>query len=211
MVVRRGAVADSAALTREYFGHSYFERLYREQSDPWNYECSDYEARKYEASLRALPKEKYRRALEIGCSIGVFTAKLAPRCEKLLCLDTSETALAIARRRCQALSHVAFDLMTVPAEYPDDAFDLTVLSEVGYYLTAEDLKLLSARILTHTSDGGHLLLVHWIPPASDRVLCGDEVHEQFISCPEWRLLSSSRTDRYRLDVLERGRDSADRP
>lgn len=201
---------DSARLTCEYFGHTYFERLYKDHADPWNYEGSDYEARKYESSLCALPREKYGRALEIGCSIGVFTAKLARRCENLLCLDTSETALEIAKRRCHALSHVAFELMTVPGEYPGDVFDLTVLSEVGYYLSLEDLEMLSARISTHTSQGGHLLLVHWLPRAAGRVLCGDEVHEQFISRPEWRLLSSSRRDRYRLDVLERSGDSAAR-
>lgn len=201
-------MADSAALNREYFGHAYFERLYKEQPDPWNYQFSDYEARKYEASLRALPREKYRLALEIGCSIGVFSANLAPRCEKLLCLDTSETALEAAKRRCHAISQIGFELMTVPAEYPDDVFDLTVLSEVGYYLRPEDLEMLSDRISSHTSDGGQLLLVHWLPPAANCVLCGDEVHEQFISRPEWRLLSSSRTDRYRLDVLERHGNSA---
>jgi SAM-dependent methyltransferase len=203
-------MADSRALTEEYFGHSYFERLYQKQADPWNYERSEYEARKYEASVRALPRDKYRHALEIGCSIGVLTAKLASRCEKLLSLDTSETALEIARQRCRVFSQVSFQLMTVPHQYPDDIFDLTVLSEVGYYLSLEDLKILGDRISSHTCVGGHLLLVHWVPPASDRVLCGDDVHQHFISRPEWRRLCSSRNDHYRLDLLEHTGDPADR-
>lgn len=200
-------MGDSGTVTEEYFGHSYFERLYTEQKDPWNYESSDYEAAKYDASLRALPQERYSNVLEIGCSIGVFTAKLAQRCERLHCLDTSATALETAKRRCRSFSYVTFALMTVPDEYPDGIFDLTVLSEVGYYLTLADLAKLADRISTHTPPGGQLLLVHWTAPSSDRILCGDDVHEQFIRRPEWRLLSSSRTDRYRLDVLERESDS----
>ena len=45
-----------------------------------------------------LPAGGDRATLEIGCSIGVFTAMLAPRCDSLLAVDFSPTALERARR-----------------------------------------------------------------------------------------------------------------
>ena len=48
------------------------------------YETSAAEKARYESVLRALGPRKFDRALEIGCSVGVFTELLAPRCGELL-------------------------------------------------------------------------------------------------------------------------------
>ena len=184
--------------TREYF-----ISLYEENEDPWNYETSEYEAEKYEASLRALPRKQYSNALEIGCSIGVFTEKLAQRCRRLLSIDVSATALKKAQQRCQAYPQVQFALVTVPEEYPEDTFDLTVLSEVGYYLSPEDLAKLSEKMTMHTAPGGHLLLVHWLAVVPGYPLQGHDVHELLLRQPGWNLMTQARTDLYRIDVLER--------
>jgi SAM-dependent methyltransferase len=196
-VVREGA------LRLQSRARDYFSRLYQENSDPWNYESSAYETEKYEASLRALPREEYQNALEIGCSIGVFTARLAPRCRRLLSLDLSASALETANERCRGLAHVNFKRMVVPEEYPQDVFDVTVLSEVGYYLEPEDLAKLSQQITNHTALYGHLLLVHWLAPVPEYPLRGDDVHEHFLSRSGWRSLVQLRAELYRLDVLER--------
>lgn len=181
----------------------YFSRLYEESQDPWDFQSSSYEAAKYEASLRALPREKYENALEIGCSIGVFTAKLASRCARLLAVDISERAVENARERCRAFSNVHFEVTSLPETYPDDLFDLTVLSEVGYYLTPAALSKLANEISMHAVSRGHLLLVHWLAPVPGFELRGDDVHAHFLARPEWSPTASSRTDRYRIDVLER--------
>ncbi len=184
--------------TREYFS-----RLYQGHEDPWNYESSEYETEKYDASLQALPREEYDNAFEIGCSIGVFTAKLARRCKNVLSVDLNACALQRAQERCRSFAHVTFKLMRVPDEYPAGVFDLTVLSEVGYYLQPEDLSHLSTRITAHAAVRGHLLLVHWLAPVLDFPLRGDDVHGHFLSHCGWRLLSGIRNELYRIDVLER--------
>ena len=58
---------------------AHFEDLYRRSADPWGFASSGYEAAKYAATLAALPRDRYARGLEVGCSIGVFTAALAGR------------------------------------------------------------------------------------------------------------------------------------
>jgi predicted O-methyltransferase YrrM len=72
---------------------SYFQPIYERSDDPWNFQTSGYESGKYNETLASLPRAQYRNALEIGCSIGVLTAKLATRCSHLLSLDVSEQAI----------------------------------------------------------------------------------------------------------------------
>ena len=54
----------------------YFEQIYARKRDPWDFESSKYEKMKYEATLAALPRDRYRCGLEVGCSIGVLTKLL---------------------------------------------------------------------------------------------------------------------------------------
>ncbi len=190
---------------RQSLPPSYFDQLYGAQDDPWNFEKSEYEASKYAATLEVLPKERYRAALEIGCSIGVLTARLAERCDSLLSLDVSEKAMQRAIQRCQSLPQVRFQLMQVPKEYPTGIFDLTLLSEVGYYWSWDDLKKAQQLIFEHLEPGGHLLLVHWTLYARDYPLSGDEVHNAFLERTgvELRHLEGRREEQYRLDLFER--------
>jgi predicted TPR repeat methyltransferase len=107
--------------------------------------------------LRSVEPGDSREYVEIGCSIGVLTQKLASRCDSLLSVDVSQLALDRAIERCQPLSHVSLQLMSVPEDYPEEIFDLTLVSEVGYYLCWEDLRKAQQLILDHLEPGGHLL------------------------------------------------------
>ena len=57
----------------------HFEAQYRADPDPWGYRCSAYERAKYDATLSACGPGPFENALELGGSIGVFSARLAPR------------------------------------------------------------------------------------------------------------------------------------
>lgn len=182
---------------------SFFDNLYRENTDPWRYETSEYEAQKYAATIDALPKARYRNVFEIGGSIGVLTQLLAQRCDSLLSVDVSEVAQKQAIARCRDLPNIRFQIMQVPLAYPDEMFDLTLLSEVGYYMCWEDLKKTQQLILNHLETGGHLLLVHWTPVAPSYPLTGDEVHDSFLELNGLQHLKGLREEQYRLDLFER--------
>ena len=187
----------------ESLPRDYFDQVYRENKDPWRFETSPYEADKYRVSLDMLPNEQYNNAFEIGCSIGVFTKLLAPRCQRLLAVDTASIALEKAKQRCQKITQVTFALMSVPDEFPSEQFNLIVLSEVGYYFSEHDLSRLGKKITRHAIPGAHLLLVHWLLPVHDYPIGGDQVHEHFQTLTGWNQLSGHRTDHYRADVLVR--------
>ena len=140
----------------------YFETLYGSDPDPWRFRTSDYERRKYDATLRALGRARYDRALEVGCSIGVFTALLARRCDALLALDASTVALAAARAACADQLHVTFEAGMVPAGFPAGRFDLIVLSEVVYYLDEADVRALADRCAEALTEHGEVVLCHWL-------------------------------------------------
>lgn len=151
---------------RRTIGRDYFEALYRSDPDPWNFATSDYEHRKYRATLEALSREHYPRAIEVGCSIGILTARLAPRCGILDAVDVSPTAIAKARSACVALDNVDFHVSAAPDGLPAGPFDLILLSEVLYYLDAADLLSLASWCLANASSGAEIVLCHWLGPTN---------------------------------------------
>jgi alkylation response protein AidB-like acyl-CoA dehydrogenase len=182
---------------------SYFERIYARQRDPWDFESSQYEKMKYGATMAALPRSRYKCGLEVGCSIGVLTSLLSERCDVLLGLDVSARALTVAVERCTKAGHVSFARMRVPNEMPTGCFDLIVVSEVAYYWSLTDLEKAADALAAQHEVGGHLVLVHLTEEVPDYPLTGDEVHEYWLSRPEWKKIGSERQERFRIEVFER--------
>jgi SAM-dependent methyltransferase len=179
---------------------AYFARVYAESADPWAFATSAYEREKYDATLAALGGERFASAFEIGCSIGVLSARLARVCDALLAVDINARALAAARERCAALDNVRFAPMAVPREFPDERFDLIVVSEVAYYWSDDDLRLAIDRI-AGAAPGGTVELVHFLPHVEDYVRSGDAVHEAFLRDPRFTRVRHARAEKYRLDLL----------
>lgn len=153
----------------------HFERLARESPDPWDYETSEYEQAKYLQTLAALPAET-GRTLELGCSVGVFTAMLAPRCSSLLAVDFSTTSLVRAGRRLRSMPGVELQCLTLPEQTPAGPFETIVCAEILYYwspaLVIEGLRRIEAAL----APGGSMLAVHWRGSDPRRELRGDGVH-----------------------------------
>ena len=186
---------------------TYFDDVYRANNDPWSFETSDYERRKYEATVKALPNAHYHNAFEIGCSIGVLTQMLADRCDQLLAVDASELPLTAAHARLATYPNVTIRQMSIPVEFPDGPFDLILLSEVGYYLSREDLAHARQLMIDAMSPNGHLLLVHWTPLVPDYPLTGDEVHDFFGEFAQsdgpLNHVLNQRKETYRLDLFQK--------
>ena len=86
---------------------------------------------------------------------------------------------------------------------PHGQFDLIVVSEVAYYWQREDLERAVRLLAELQPSGGHLILVHYTELVADYPLTGDEVHNIWLSRPEWKLLLQRQGKGYRLDVLQR--------
>ena len=189
---------------RNTFQPAYFDSIYALDPDPWKFASSAYEQHKYAITIASLPKTRYASALEIGCSIGVLTQKLAPRCDYLLAIDAASAPLAEARRRCANLPNVLFEQMFVPDEWPDTSFELIILSEVVYFMDKPDVARLAKKTARSLSHGGNVALVHWTG-ATSFPLSGDEAVELFIGFigHDVQIVSGGRFKSFRLDVLSR--------
>ncbi len=163
-------------------GREYFVGLYDADPDPWGFATSAYEARKYDITVASLPRPRYRSGFEPGCSVGVLTARLAARCDRLLATDILPGPLDAARRRLAGEDHVRFEQWPVPDRWPPGTFDLIVLSEVAYYFDGPSLERLLGAVLDSLEPGGSLVAVHWRGP-TDYPLTGDAVHDRIAAGP----------------------------
>lgn len=184
----------------------YFDDLYAERDDPWGLSCTAYEERKYALSVAALTHERYERAFEPGCSIGVLTAELAPRCGTLLSMDGAPRAVEQATARLADVANVRVELGRVPADWPSGSYDLIVLSELMYFLDAADRSAVALRCGATLAPGGQVLAVHWRHSFDEAPTNGDVVHEELFArltahdCA--RVVQHVEPD-FRLDVYER--------
>ncbi len=183
-----------------------FERLHRAEPDPWGVRTRWYEQRKRAVTLAALPRPRFRRVLEVGCSVGQLAIDLAGRCDELVALDRSEAAVDRCADALAHLPHARAEQARVPAEWPDGAFDLVVVSEIGYFLSPRELAGLVGRVRDCLSPDGVLLLCHWRHPISGWPLGGDRVHEVVGRQFDRPLLVQHVEADFRLDVW--GRDPA---
>jgi trans-aconitate methyltransferase len=180
-----------------------FEARYRDDPDPWSYTTSAYERDKYEATLAACGPAGLGDAIELGSSIGVFSALLAPRCRSLVTVDSAPTAVAQARCRLAGRESVTTVLGTIPEAIPRRGYDLVVASEVLYYLDDPQLDEALAVLRECTLPGARWVAVHWRPTGPDRPLSADQVHERLRAQPWLKWVRSAGTADYLLDVLER--------
>lgn len=158
-------------------GPEYFDALYRSE-DPFGYRASWYEQRKRELLVAMLPQRMFVNAWEIGCSNGELTAALAPRCHALLATDISPRAVELASQRNRQSRHVSVQCALHPDQWPPAQFDLIVLSEVGYYLSADALDGSIDKIRSSLSDEGLFVACHWLAPFEQASFTGREVHDR---------------------------------
>lgn len=157
-------------------GH--FDAMYRADPDPWGYLSSPYELEKYARTLEACGPAPLGCVLELGAAAGVFSALLAPGCDRLTTIDFSPTAVTIARERLAGHAHVTVVEGSVPDAIPAGArFDVVVASEILYYLPDADFALALERLPGLLRDGGRLVAVHWRGQAPDLARSAVETHD----------------------------------
>ncbi|MDQ3701330.1 MAG: nodulation S family protein [Chloroflexota bacterium] len=138
-----------------------------QRPDHWNYKSDPYELLKYDQTLALVPPGRYARVLEVGCSEGVFTRRLAPLADDILGLDLVPVALERAQRECADLANVRFrrfdlevDDLQLQRDQGDQRFDLIFCAEVLYYLRWTRLRPVTRKIASWLKPGGYLIAVH---------------------------------------------------
>ena len=181
----------------------FFDEKYRRNPDPWHFESSEYEQRRYDAIFKSINTRHYMRAFEPGCSIGLLTIRLAAICDRLLATDISAVAILQARQRCAGLDNVEIECGPLPELVPDYPQDLIVLSEIGYYFSQLQWKSVVETVSDLLLKNGVLVAAHWLGSSEDHLLNGDEVHEVLTRIPSLKLVCAERHVGFRIDRWER--------
>ena len=179
---------------------SYFEELWADSDDPWEHASRFYEARKYDLTVSALLRPRYRRAFEPACGVGLLTERLAGRVDRLEARDKFPRAVTETRRRVHDLSHVGVEVGDLLAATPEGPFDLVVISEVLYYFEADQVRVIGDHIGRIAEVAATMVTVHYRRPVAEHALSGDEVHEIVADWPGWDRRGGYVDDDFRLDV-----------
>jgi len=182
---------------------AYFDGVYKESTDPWGFAESPYEDAKYAHTIEALGSERARSALEVGCSIGVLTRRLARLSDLITATDVARAPLEAARHRCQDLTHVTFRQVGAAADSFAGRFDLIVLSEVLYYWDDSDLARVAAAMDRALLPGGRVLLVHWLGETNYPKSGDEAVDGLWALLPRMDMEKQERREKYRLDLWRR--------
>lgn len=180
---------------------SRFDRLFADNPDPWDIDTSAYERGKREAVLAALGEWRFDRLLEIGCAGGALTERLVELANSIVALDVSTKALELSSRRLSRFDCVEFVAAEVPSYWPEGEFDAVILSEVLYFLSAEEIRTVSRMAHASLTDDGICLLVNWTGP-NDLPVDGDAAVALFLEAAPWKVTMARREECYRLDLLE---------
>lgn len=156
-----------------------FDAIFLEHDDPWEYLTSWYERRKRDLTLASLPRRRYVSGFEPACAIGVLTVELAQRCDRLLSCDISPVAVSKAQSRTSEATNVKVERRDIPAQWPNAAFDLIVLSEFLCFASEEAIRRTATKARSCLMPGGAIVMCHWRHPMQGSDIFADKVHEVF--------------------------------
>lgn len=202
----RVAAALPARLVPPEMRPGFFDHFF-DEGDPFGFDRNPEERLKFARTLEVCGAGPLGRVLELGCAVGSFTEALAPRASDVLALDVSQAAVDQVALRLRDHPNVRTKAMDIPAEFPDETFDLVVASDVLYYLPVEDLRRCVDRIEASLADGGAFVAVHYVPRMGS-VLNGDEAHDIVTSHTTLDHVLAERTEfgtgrTYRVDRFEK--------
>jgi 2-polyprenyl-3-methyl-5-hydroxy-6-metoxy-1,4-benzoquinol methylase len=142
----------------------YYEQLYRKRADPWDYYSAAEQAkynRMIEMAKRFQPSPL--RVLDVGCSLGCLTEKLADYAPDVYAFDIAESAVQRTQERCDRLKsktnfHVELGDAVHP-NHPNAYFDVIFLGDViGNLPNEQDQHLAIRNTLALLQPDGILIL-----------------------------------------------------
>ncbi|MDO5495636.1 MAG: class I SAM-dependent methyltransferase [bacterium] len=133
-----------------------FDRLYREDRDPFGVGTRWYEVRKRGLVLASLASPRYRLAWDAAAGTGHLSGELAQRAAQVIASDASAVAISQLTGLPANVSAVRSSLPAIP-EGARSA-DLAIVSEVLYYLDDDDR---AATAATLASLQAEIVSVQW--------------------------------------------------
>lgn len=141
-----------------------WDLIYRSMHDPWQHETDPIEQDCHRKQIEMLDEvregKSFHRGLEIGCGEGLYSQALAGRCESLLAVDISPTAVKRAQGRQSWPGHVRFNLFDLRSEPIPGQYDLIVLDNVlETFSRRATFRAIREKLAGALTPNGYLLVV----------------------------------------------------
>ena len=138
-----------------------FEHKYAKHGDYFGYQNNPYEITKYERTLELVKQWKRIRgsALEIGCSVGVFTAMISTEFDEVVATDIASEALALAKTQVAGRGRVSYVPSDVVSLNLGKTFDMIFCAEVLMYVREKDSGLACSVLDRHLAENGLIIEV----------------------------------------------------
>jgi SAM-dependent methyltransferase len=175
-----------------------FARKFADDADPWSTFTSRDEALKRRAILHAIGPGPWGRVLELAAGNGSNSAAIALRALRLDATEATASGTALVaeairgRKRARALQ------LVVPDRLPRSRFDIVVVAEVLYYLSARDMALTARDVAAALRLGGVLVLAHHKVDYPDFAQHAEHLQRAFLSATgrRWQVRVVRRTGRW---------------
>jgi SAM-dependent methyltransferase len=151
----------------------HFDALHRDGEEPWAFSERGVETLRHERVAALVSSLAPRRVLELGCSLGLMTARLAALPAELWAMDLSPTAVRRARAGLRdplagvtrAPTFVAGSATLLPVA--PRSFDVVVASDglYSWHLPPEARAAALREIHDALAPGGHVVLTEHMRPA----------------------------------------------
>ena len=189
-----------------------FEAKFAGNSDPWSTFTDPDEALKRGAILHAMGASPWGRVLEIAAGNGSNSAAIGRRALRLDATEATATGTALVARAVNSRSGRARAVrLTVPARPPRDLYDIILVAEILYYLSARQMEL-TARVLTERlRPGGTLVLAHHRIDFPDFAQHAARIQRRFLAASgrRWHVRAVRRTTKWVVISCRSDRASAE--
>jgi SAM-dependent methyltransferase len=141
-----------------------FERIYREERDPWGIDEADSE--RYALYRRLVLEYAGPRGalLDIGCGFGAFLARFRGEFESLHGVDVSERAITQGSRRFPFINYIRSSADNLTGSLSTAGrFDAVIYSDVIYYLKERGKRRSLRWIADHLAPDGLAFIAAWAP------------------------------------------------
>src|SRR3982751_4441866 len=142
----------------------HFEDIYSDDHEPWSFSERGVETLRHERLTNLVSSLAPRRLLDLGCSLGQMTARLATLPTDVFAMDVSPTAVHRARERLREMGavsqprFVSGDVTQLP--FRAQTFDVILASDglYSWQLEIEDRAIALRQIHHALVPGGHAVL-----------------------------------------------------
>ena len=179
-----------------------FERTFDASDDPWRTFSDADEAVKRTAILHGIGAGPIGRVLELGAGNGSNSAAIARRALRLDATEGTATGTMLIERVLPDGLRARAIRLALPTRFPRARYDVAVVAELLYYLSARDMAQVARDVSTALRPAGRLVLAHHRVDFHDFAQHADGIHDRFLHATgrRWRRIGDHRTRRWRVET-----------